>query len=250
MSLCKRCEGFFTDREQRKLWGVGILYMFAFPPLLLMIVVGAINAQNPGDENPNCRAEPNLPWFLIIGGVAISVILILRIALTKCCRCIKRNYCDEVTGCFCEFGCNLMYDVISMIFIILWLITVSWWVMRHRVADHLYHVIGKEALDNFRFSLGDNDTIHSIQSSDVSEESYCNAVLYEVAFVLLSLGWLVLVGALLVFIVGKIIFNILCCRLCLNLERRELSREDLKNDASEQELCVPSEKYRALEDVQ
>jgi len=243
MSLCKRCQGFFTDREQRKVWGVGILYMLGFPILVLMIVVGAINAQDPGEDNPNCPAEPNLPWFLITGGVGISLLLLIRIIVNKCCSCIKNNYCDKVMGCFCEFGCNLMYDVVAMIMIILWLITVTWWVMRHRVADHLYSLVGKESLDNFRSSLGDNDTIHNIQFDVPGEEDYCNAVLYEVAFVLLSLGWLILVGALLVFIVGKIVYNILCCRLCLNLDP---GHEELETSDD----LDPREKYRALEDVQ
>ena len=249
MGLCKRCEGFFTDREQRKLWGVGILYMIVFPILVLMIVVGALNAQEPGEENPNCPAEPNLPWFLITGGVGISLVLLVRIAITKCCRCIKEKHCDEVMGCFCEFGCNLMFDVVSMIFIVLWLITVSWWVMRHRVGHHLYSLVDKEGLDNFRLSLGDNDTIHEIQFRDKSLESYCDAVLYEVAFVLLAIGWIVLVISLLVFIVSKIVYNILCCRLCLNLEVRQNSHDRLEKSGEEEEM-VTREKYRTLEDVQ
>ena len=35
-------------------------------------------------------------------------------------------------GCFCEFGCSMMYDVFVMIFMIIWMITVTWWVFRHR----------------------------------------------------------------------------------------------------------------------
>ena len=38
----KKCEGFLTDREQRKVWGVGILYVLGFPLLLLMTVVGGM----------------------------------------------------------------------------------------------------------------------------------------------------------------------------------------------------------------
>ena len=39
-------------------------------------------------------------------------------------------------------------------------------------------------------------------------------MLYEVSFVLLSLGWVVLFGALLVFIIGKVCYSIVCCKLC------------------------------------
>ena len=38
----KKCEGFLTDREQRKVWGIGILYVLGFPLLLLMTVVGGM----------------------------------------------------------------------------------------------------------------------------------------------------------------------------------------------------------------
>ena len=38
----RRCEGFLTDREQRKVWGIGILYVLGFPLLLLMTVVGGL----------------------------------------------------------------------------------------------------------------------------------------------------------------------------------------------------------------
>ena len=161
----KKFEGFLTDREQRKVWGMGILYVLGFPILLLMIVVGAIKASPPGEENPNCPAEPNMPWFLVIGGVGITILLMVRIVLNKVMHCIKNNQqmCDDVAGCFCEFGCNLIYDMMVIVMIILWMITVTWWVFRHRIGpDKLYSIIGKEKLDTFRGSLCDNDTIHLV----------------------------------------------------------------------------------------
>ena len=41
----RRCEGFLTDREQRKVWGIGILYVLGFPLLLLMTVVGGLKVK-------------------------------------------------------------------------------------------------------------------------------------------------------------------------------------------------------------
>jgi hypothetical protein len=78
--------GFCTDHEKRKVWGMGILYLSAFPICLLMLVVGGLRAVPPGEANPSCPAEPNLPWFLIIGGIGITVILLVRIGLNKCTR--------------------------------------------------------------------------------------------------------------------------------------------------------------------
>ena len=45
----------------------------------------------PGDPNPDCPAEPNMPWMLILGGTGIGLLLLLRIAIVKCLRCIKNN---------------------------------------------------------------------------------------------------------------------------------------------------------------
>ena len=95
-----RCRGFLTDREQRKVMGMGVLYLSAFPLLVLMMVVGAIKAAPPGEENPNCPAEPNMPWFLITGGSALSIFLFFRIVLNKLTRYIKnrQDCCDQVTS--------------------------------------------------------------------------------------------------------------------------------------------------------
>ena len=161
----KRCHGFLTDREQRKIWGVGILYVLGFPILLLMIVVGALKATAPGENNPNCPAEPNMPWFLILGGVGITFLLLVRIALTNIMLFVKNKLtcCDDIAGCFCEFSCNLIYDIVVMVFIMMWMITVTWWVFRHRIGPtKLHSILGKEVLDSFRASLGDNDTIHDV----------------------------------------------------------------------------------------
>ena len=41
----KRCRGFLTDQEQRKVWGVGILYLLGFPILCCMTVIGALEVR-------------------------------------------------------------------------------------------------------------------------------------------------------------------------------------------------------------
>ena len=132
-----------------------------------------------------------------------------------------------MTGCFCEFGCNLMYDIMVMVFIVLWMITVTWWVGRHMVGpEPLYSVLGREGLDTFRASLGDNDTIHNIQWSDPSTEDYCDGLLYLFPFVLLCLCWFLLLATLLVFLVDKILNKIVCCKLCSSITTDQASDEE------------------------
>ena len=64
-----------------------------------MMVVGGLKAAPPGEENPTCPAEPNMPWFLITGGAGISVLLLIRIALNKLTNYVKNNQdcCDQVS---------------------------------------------------------------------------------------------------------------------------------------------------------
>ena len=56
-----------------------------------------------------------------------------------------------------------------------------------------------------------------IQFTDADSSSYCDKSLFMFAFLLLSLGWVVLVGALVVFLVDRILTKIVCCRLCRNV---------------------------------
>jgi hypothetical protein len=42
-------------------------------------------------------------------------------------------------------------------------------------------------------------------------------ILYEVSFILLSIGWVVLFISFIVFLIGKICYSLVCCRLCRSL---------------------------------
>jgi len=209
--------------------GVGILYVLGFPILILMIGVGAFKAAAPGEENPNCPAEPNLPWFLVTGGVGITFLLLVRILLNKCTRFVKntQTFCFDLAGCCCEFSCNIIYDLLVMVMVVMWMITVTWWVFRHRIGpDMLYYILSKEKLNTFRASLGDNDIIYHIQFTDPLEESYCDCLLYMVSIILLSLGWIVLIGTLFVFVADKILIKLVFCRLCTDITRPNFSESD------------------------
>ena len=59
--------------------------------LIQEMIFVMIQAVAPGDPNPDCPAEPNMPWMLILGGTGIGFLLLLRIAIVKCLRCIKNN---------------------------------------------------------------------------------------------------------------------------------------------------------------
>ena len=55
----KRCRGFLTDREQRKVWGVGVLYLLGFPILCCMIMVGALKV-----NTDNCMMYADILLWL------------------------------------------------------------------------------------------------------------------------------------------------------------------------------------------
>ena len=46
----RRCQGFLTDREQRKIWGWSILYVLGFPILCCMILIGALKVIKCGEK--------------------------------------------------------------------------------------------------------------------------------------------------------------------------------------------------------
>jgi len=119
-----------------------------------------------------------------------------------------------------EFGCTVMCDVIMMVAIVLWMVTVSWWVFRHWVGQESLHSILGESLADFRAALGDRDRIHLVQFEEPSREDYCDPTLYLVAASTLSIGWLLLFGALVVFLVDKVLSKLVCCNLCGDNTRR------------------------------
>lgn len=216
-----------------------MLYLLSCPLLLLMLVVGALKAAAPDQlvapdalENPVCPVEPGLPWMLVLGGAGVGVLLLLRFCVGRCSRSIKENQtcCDSLTGCFCEFGLTLLYDLVMLVLLVLWMVPVTWWVFRHWVGPSgLYSVLGEEQLDSFRAALGDRDTIHTVQFSLESQPDYCDRLLYTVAVATLAGAWLLLVGALAVFLADKIISKLLCRRLC----RKQYSSRDNLDESSE-----------------
>ena len=55
----QRFLGFLTDREQRKVWGVGVLYLLGFPILCCMIMVGALKV-----NTDNCMMYADILLWL------------------------------------------------------------------------------------------------------------------------------------------------------------------------------------------
>lgn len=124
-----------------------------------------------------------------------------------------------------------MSDVVMMAAIVIWMITVSWWVFRHWVGPEALSTILGENLKGFRAALGDTDTIHLVQFSDPHRADYCDRLLYLTAFTTLSIGWLLLFGALVVFITDKILSKLICRSHC-----REKVYRDEEVDPEEEGL--------------
>ena len=50
-----------------------------------------------------------------------------------------------------------------MVFVVMWMVTVTWWVFRHRIGpEALTRVLGEDIMVNFRAALGDTDIIHDV----------------------------------------------------------------------------------------
>jgi len=208
---------FLTESSHRKVRGVGILYILVFPLLITMVILGSLTAAPLGEGNQKCPAEPSLPWFLITGGTAITILLLCRIGLQLTTQHIKSK-CHQAKGLCCEFSCNLVYDVVIIVIMVMWLVTVSWWVLRHKLGpETLYSVLGEQSLNNFRSSLGDTDIIYNVQFVNPEVSSYCEWFLYTISSSLLCIGWIILIISLIVFIVDKLLTKIVFCKLCRNM---------------------------------
>ena len=165
--------------------------------------------------------------MLILGGTGIGLLLLLRIAIVKCLRCIKNNQVpstDNLSPVFFLIFVHVRlvattWPAVSASLVATWCTTscswspsscgwspspggssgtcasenvekLFWLFFRHRVGpDALYSLVGEEQLNNFRASLGDKDVIHVVQFTDPDAQDYCDRTLYMVAFVILTAGW-------------------------------------------------------------
>ena len=80
--------------------------------------------------------------------------------------------------------------------------------------------------------------IFQIQFVDAESNSFCDQLLYLVASVLLSFDWIVLKGALIVFISDKIFNKIVFCRLCSSIT---MNKHLLGTD--EEQIIIQSNDY-------
>ena len=109
----------------------------------------------PGDPNPDCPAEPNIPWMLILGGTGIGLLLLLRIAIVKCLRCIKNN---QVGNIWYEIGVTIHNHLSDLLRWRGWLFLRVWLQRdvrhhahgRHRYVDGACHLVGLQVRLSFQ----------------------------------------------------------------------------------------------------
>ena len=62
-----------------------------------------------------------------------------------------------------SLGRHLSLQLCVQVFIVMWMVTVTWWVFRHRIGPAtLTRVLGEDIMVNFRMALGDTDAIHDV----------------------------------------------------------------------------------------
>ena len=180
-----------------------------------------------------------MPWTLILGGTGIGLLLLLRIAIVKCLRCIKNN---QVGNIWYEIGVTIHNHLSDLLRWRGWLFLRVWLQRdvrhhahgRHRYVDGACHLVGLQVRLSFQ-QIDFNwkypwvSGIGLLLLSDHQKQTTpwrtislrCMLIINPLIFLqqssqphlLLCLFLrLILACALIVFLVDKIFTKLVCCR--------------------------------------
>ena len=75
------------DDEQKKCGGITFFGIVVLGMSIAMIAIGCINidldkvsdVSNPENLDTTCNAEPKIPYYLVVGGILMIVLLVIRL---------------------------------------------------------------------------------------------------------------------------------------------------------------------------
>jgi len=196
------------DEDQKKCGGISAVGIAAILVSLACITIGAINIDfdksQVEEENiiSTCKAEPKIPFYLLIAGVINIVVIILRLIFQRCCRkCGEPGEDNKICNSLnflCRFSCITLYDLLALAIIVIWLVVGSVWTFR--------------IFDNV-------DVDHE------GSDKYCPAFLYRFTYVAVILGWIFVAMAVIFGLLAKFcacFWNIICCKPCKEAEANQV----------------------------
>merc|ERR1712038_185824 len=105
------------------------------------IVVGCMNIDvtdiqvddvtNPNSIASSCKAEPKIPYYMVVAGILMIVMMIIRLFLLKCCNkiaeCGEENACCNTINALCRFSFGTLFDLVALGLIVAWLVVGTIW---------------------------------------------------------------------------------------------------------------------------
>jgi len=192
------------DEDQKKCGGISAIGIAAILMSLACIVIGAINIDFSASQDfaSTCKAEPKIPFYLLVAGVLNIIIIVLRLIFQRCCRkCGEPGEDNKVCNSLnflCRFSCITFFDLLALAIVVIWL------------------VIGSA------MTFGVFDTVNLDMEGSAK---YCPAFLYRFTYSTAILGWIFVAMALIFGLLAKFcscFWNIICCKPCKEAEANQV----------------------------
>merc|ERR1711956_115207 len=116
------------DEDQKKCGGISAIGIAAILMSLACFVIGAINIDFSASQDfaSTCKAEPKIPFYLLVAGVLNIIIIVLRLIFQRCCRkCGEPGEDNKVCNSLnflCRFSCITIYDLLALAIVVIWLV--------------------------------------------------------------------------------------------------------------------------------
>merc|ERR1712244_8112 len=197
------------DEDQKKCGGISAVGIAAILVSLACIVIGAINIDfghsnldQQDISSSTCKAEPMIPFYLLVAGLLNIIIIVLRLIFQRCWRkCGEpgedNKLCNSLNF-LCRLSCITIYDLLALAIVVIWLVIGSVWT---------FNIFDTVNLDNN------------------GSPSYCQAFLYRFTYSTAILGWIFVAMALVFGVLAKFctcFWNIICCKPCKEAEANQV----------------------------
>lgn len=185
--------------------------LIVFGMSVAAIVIGCLNVDvtdikvddvtNPDSIASSCKVEPKIPYYMVVAGILMLVLMILRLFLQKCCgkiaECGEDNACCNTISTLCKFSASTFFDLIALGLITAWLVVGTVWT----------------------FNVWD-----TVQTETEVGPDYCPGYVYNFCAALIIWQWitvavLIVCGLLCRFC--KCFFGLLCCQPCKDADANQ-----------------------------
>jgi len=192
------------NEEQKKSAGIGCTGAVIFGMSNAAIIIGILNLSgfdfdsfkidDPDSVGSKCFGAPRVPYYLIVMGVILIILVLLKFFFEKCCgklkECGEDSKCCNTLNHMCEFTAGTAFDIAAVVIAAIW------------------NAVGT----NWTFGFWD-----TVSYDESAGQNYCPGYVYGfscamVIWVWISIIFVIMCGLLCNFC--KCFFGLLCCKPC------------------------------------